>query len=215
MLAPEVKKVVHDISKTIENKSVLTQVNTLSDKELLSQYKKESVCLNDASILDKSICYETNEIITTPIKKAIVEKKVLTIYEWAFNQMSEASGFIKFVYLLSFFALSIQILQFQIINFYKNNDSVYNYFIDNRHTISEYAVNTPPTLGVLATMYAFSEFSTSTGSSLSLMEAFRDSVYDAVSTTIIGGMVFTINMALNIFIQRDIKSYAGDNSDAK
>jgi hypothetical protein len=202
MLAPKIELKINDVANTIDEKVVHTV--KLNDKEESAKHDRQIACLNDATILDKTICFEKDEVIKEPIKQTseVKEEIKLTSVEWGKKQILDASFFIQLVYVVSLFALTIQLYQYLLLR--SNNAS--DFLIENRQTISEACINIPPVLGVLATLFAFAQSTAMANSGLSVMEAFRSGVFDATSTTILGGMVYGFNMVLHIYIQRELKA---------
>lgn len=70
--------------------------------------------------------------------------------------------------------------------------------------VSDWAINTPPILGVLANLVSFSLVLD--GGASSILESFAGYFFAAVITTIIGGLFYMINLFLNIFIQPVLNS---------
>ena len=73
---------------------------------------------------------------------------------------------------------------------------------------SEWAINVPPTLGVLGTIIAMAIAigSKGTTSPEDFMELFIQNFWAAVSTTILGGIVYTVNLGLHAII--DLLSFS-------
>lgn len=204
ILAPKVvKKVLVDTP----NQSIVVPLASAKDSELLMQYSNETICLKDVTITDKSKCFEQHNKPALKKREINIHRetpKRTTPFEWALNQIVNASLFIQLMYFLSFVALTRQIKLYLILKYYPYNDATFKYYLDNRDTISDFTTNIPVMGGVLATMFAFSEYAGSADSSMALMEAFKVSVYDGVSTTLVGGMVYMFNMYLNISIQKEV-----------
>lgn len=111
--------------------------------------------------------------------------------------------FIQFIYLLQFCALWIQtsiVMSILLARLFKQ--SVHDY-----PAAARWAIDAPPILGVVGTLYAFSVAATvgASGSALRLSEVFRASFEDAVLTTMIGGLIYVINLALNILKESNVK----------
>ena len=199
--------------KMIENKSHTEKITKpieikrkLSDNEFLTQTNQETKCIKDEKIIDKSECFK-HSVVKPVIPKVIQKKpteKALTSSQWAYKQITTASLFVQLMYFVAFFALSFQLMQYFVLKNYPRNSSLYIYISQNRDTISDFTVNIPITGGVLATMFSFSEYSSLANNSMELMSVFKESVYDGVSTTLVGGMVYMVNMYLNIEIQKEI-----------
>lgn len=94
--------------------------------------------------------------------------------------------------------LSIQIFFFAYTVWLPKSDTI-DYYI---YQASDWAINTPPILGVLVNLLAF-------GAMLSqgahkIQSLFTENFYLAIVTTLIGGFFYVINMALKIIIQSRI-----------
>jgi hypothetical protein len=69
--------------------------------------------------------------------------------------------------------------------------------------ISDWAINTPPILGVLANLVSFSSL---LSRGVGIQSIFSDYFFQAVITTLIGGLFYMINLALKIVIHPRIDS---------
>ena len=69
--------------------------------------------------------------------------------------------------------------------------------------VSDWAINTPPIIGVLGTIISFSILVAQSGD---IQESFSKSFFDAALTTIAGGLIYSINLFLKIFIFKHMKS---------
>jgi len=111
--------------------------------------------------------------------------------------------FIQFIYLLQFCALWIQTsIVMSILLARLGKQAMQDY-----PAAARWAIDAPPILGVIGTLYAFSVAATvgTSGSALRLSEGFRSSFEDAVLTTMIGGSIYVINLALNILKDSNAK----------
>lgn len=123
----------------------------------------------------------------TPSAEAPPEKACGIPY---FCRFSEAI-FIQAVYTAQFLALWLQ-------------TAIVLYLIGRRQAahkfdaLSRWATDAPPVLGVAGTLYAFA-MAAALAEQEKLSAVFRASFDDAVMTTLIGILVFVINLALNIF----------------
>lgn len=111
--------------------------------------------------------------------------------------------FIQFIYLLQFCALWIQtslVISMLLARLFKQAPQDYP-------AAARWAVDAPPILGVVGTLYAFSVAATvgASASALRLSEVFRASFEDAVLTTMVGGLIYVINLALNILKDSNVK----------
>ena len=207
VLAPKTtQKLVGETNHTNKSSKQIDIQQKLSDNAFLAETNEEVKCIEDAKRVDKSECFN-HPVVEPQIPKDIKEEaaiKTLTSSQWAYKQITTASLFVQLMYFVAFFALSFQLMQYFVLKNYPKNSSLYIYISKNRDTISDLTVNIPITGGVLATMFSFSEYSSLANNSIELMSIFKESVYDGVSTTLVGGMVYMVNMYLNIEIQRDV-----------
>lgn len=70
--------------------------------------------------------------------------------------------------------------------------------------LSDWALNTPPILGVLANLLTFA-LTVSNGTE-AIQSLFSEYFFEAVVTTLIGGLFYVINLALKVIIQSRIDS---------
>jgi len=115
------------------------------------------------------------------------------------NIIDATNNFILLIYFLFITALTAQ-LHLLILSFIKKNK------LPNKlifHT-SEWAINSPPILGVIGTILSFSLLIyNSKGSSLEGL--FNEYFFTAAITTIIGGFIYVFNLFLNICIHSQLK----------
>jgi hypothetical protein len=94
--------------------------------------------------------------------------------------------------------LTLQIFLVLYVWYFRKSDS--EIFSEKISSLSEWAINVPPTFGVLGTIVAMA-FAISDKSSLkspeAFMEAFMQNFQIAVSTTVIGGIIYALNLGLN------------------
>jgi len=113
---------------------------------------------------------------------------------------------IPLIYLIVLITFLLQVIllslsnSYQMLNNYlteKKLDSIFLYS-------SEWAVNAPPVLGVIGTIYAFSMVVGNLQDMSSLSTVFKDNFSNAALTTIIGGSVYCLNLMINIFIAKNL-----------
>lgn len=158
----------------IENTVLLEESHTLLNKNLLY-----SECLS--STIDWGVnCHEK-----------IKNKKTFNTEKTISNKTKKGDNFlIKIIYLLLILALNIQIALFIYTFTAKKGVSIYFFHL------SDWAINSPPILGVLGTIISFAMLMNSDD----IQKVFSDNFFSAAITTIIGGMFYTINLFLKIRI---------------
>lgn len=62
--------------------------------------------------------------------------------------------------------------------------------------LTDWAINAPPILGVVGTIIAFSGFISASGGSAITGDAFGKAFFDAAATTVVGGLIYVINLLL-------------------
>lgn len=200
ILTPKVNKIV---SNTIE-KNQVSSMKEVSYKEVISNKGLYIECVESLPIEKVSEC---ENYVNASTKKEASKKslkivvKEPTRVDLALNKLLDSDIFIKSIYILILFAIIVQLNMYYII---KSNvkDSLYQYVVRNKFYLSEYAINSPLTAGVIATLYSFSLFALNSSSGANLMEVFKISVFDAIATTIVGGTAYILNLWLNSTIQQ-------------
>lgn len=72
--------------------------------------------------------------------------------------------------------------------------------------LSDWAINAPPILGVIGTIIAFAGFITGSGSAAISPDLFGRSFFDAAATTVVGGLIYVINLLLYASFARQIEA---------
>lgn len=169
--------------KTVESKHVanleVTALEHMSNsvrdakcfKDILNGENEFDKCQSNKSAYDENIgSKQKKDQLKTPLIRAI---------EW-----------------LLILSISVQLfLAFYVIFLCKNK--IFDRYI---FRISDWAINTPPILGVLANLLSFALMLSKGGKTV---EALFSSNYffEAIVTTLIGGLFYIFNLALNIVIQ--------------
>jgi hypothetical protein len=113
---------------------------------------------------------------------------------------------ISSIYILTFITFLTQIILLSWSNYYKELseffsektlDSIFLY-------ASEWAINAPPVLGVVGTIFSFGIVVSNINDMSSLSTVFKENFANAALTTIIGGSVYVLNLFLNIFIAKNL-----------
>ncbi len=119
------------------------------------------------------------------------------------NSKSEGNNFVVkiitlFIEFLLIAGLAIQ-LYFFVYTKYLSKSITIDYYIFHA---SDWAINTPPILGVLVNLLAFGAMLSQGAHKIQTL--FTENFYLAIVTTLIGGFFYVINMFLKIFIQSRI-----------
>jgi hypothetical protein len=69
---------------------------------------------------------------------------------------------------------------------------------------SEFAVNAPTVIGVMGTIFSFGMIVSLSGDIANLSSLFKENFANSALTTIIGAMVYVLNLYLNIFISKNL-----------
>ncbi|MGQ0674001.1 MAG: hypothetical protein ACT4N2_14145 [Hyphomicrobium sp.] len=72
--------------------------------------------------------------------------------------------------------------------------------------LCDWAINAPPILGVVGTIIAFAGFISSSGSSVISPELFGKAFFDAAATTVVGGLIYVVNLLLLAALARDLNA---------
>jgi len=182
---------------SIDSRQKITQ-QPHSAKEVIDSSTKILECMDGNETQNSMHCFETDK------KESVVSIPKSNQFTIIMDKFLESKLFIQFIYGAILVALMIQLILFME-SFYLVNNR-YKWLERNRYNISEYSTNTPPVLGVAATLFAFGAFAASSSSSGELMTLFRENVFDAVTTTIYGSLVYTINSLLHIKIAQEEES---------
>jgi len=110
---------------------------------------------------------------------------------------------VAWIYATIYFCLAIQLtLFFTVISSYKK--SSLKLVFQKMRNFSEWAINVPPTLGVLGTIIAMAIAiggKSAMNSPEEFMKTFMQNFQSAVTTTVLGGIVYTINLLLSSFME--------------
>lgn len=106
---------------------------------------------------------------------------------------------IKLIYFLIWFALFMQIFLTLDYFIFGGDSLIRKYYFQ----VVDKAVNSPPILGVIGTIYSFSVYTTNLKSGVDLIEGFKNSFFDASFTTIMAGFIYIINLYLKVIILKE------------
>jgi len=159
-----------------------------------------------------------DSLINTPIdRESIVIQEINS--HWYSNLTGYLPKFVFFdyisqkensvisaIYILTYITFLTQIVLLSWSNYYrelseffseKTLDSLFLY-------ASEWAINAPPVLGVVGTIFSFGIVVSNLSDPSSLGTVFKENFANAALTTIIGGSVYVLNLFLNIFIAKNL-----------
>ncbi len=175
--------------RIFKEKAILKCEKEISGFNNDSMRKKEE-CRKEIELLEKAEPF--NRLKRDEPSNASSQKKSENIKKLAIMKtFIDTNHFIRFIYTLLIITLAIQLsIAFLINN--ESNDSIF--------AISNWAINSPPILGVIGTIYSFADFTLSSNIQKGLFDIFKNNFYDAATTTIIGGTFFVINLAILILI---------------
>lgn len=113
---------------------------------------------------------------------------------------------IPLIYLLTMLTFLLQTLLLTGSNYYKELSEFFSEKkLDGLFLYSsEWAINTPPVLGVVGTIFSFGMVVSNLEDMSSLSTVFKDNFSNAALTTIIGGTVYVLNLCMNIFIAKNL-----------
>jgi len=100
----------------------------------------------------------------------------------------------------------IQSMLLALSNYYKE---LVEYFtekkVDNLFIYtSEWTINAPPVLGVVGTIFSFGIVVSNMSDMSGLTTLFKENFADAALTTILGGIVYVLNLLVNIFVVKNL-----------
>jgi len=159
-----------------------------------------------------------DSLINTPVDlESIVDQEINS--HWYSNLIGYLPKFVFFdyisqkdnvvisaIYILTFVSFLTQVVLLSWSNYYrelsdffseKTLDSLFLY-------ASEWAINAPPVLGVVGTIFSFGIVVSNISDMSSLSTVFKENFANAALTTIIGGSVYVMNLFLNIFIAKNL-----------
>jgi len=161
---------------------------------------------------------KVDSLINTPVDRELIVFQEINSH-WYSNLISYLPKFVFFdyisqkdnvvisaIYILTFVSFLTQVVLLSLSNYYrelsdffseKTLDSIFLY-------ASEWAINAPPVLGVVGTIFSFGIVVSNISDMSSLSTVFKENFANAALTTIIGGSVYVMNLFLNIFIAKNL-----------
>jgi len=159
-----------------------------------------------------------DSLINTPVDRELIVFHEINSH-WYSNLIGYLPKFVFFdyisqkdnvvisaIYILTFVSFLTQVVLLSLSNYYrelsdffseKTLDSIFLY-------ASEWAINAPPVLGVVGTIFSFGIVVSNISDMSSLSTVFKENFANAALTTIIGGSVYVMNLFLNIFIAKNL-----------
>lgn len=141
-----------------------------------------TTCLNKHS---KNLSIDCNEKILEEKNDNKIEKE------------ENNNPLIQTIYLLMILTLNVQISIF--IYAYSEKEPIHQAFFH----LSDWAINSPPMLGVLGTILSFALLVGNMDDG-NILDVFTESFFDAAITTIIGGLIYVFNLLLKVKIYTKI-----------
>ena len=161
---------------------------------------------------------KVDSLINTPVDRELIVFQEINSH-WYSNLIGYLPKFVFFdyisqkdnvvisaIYILTFVSFLTQVVLLSLSNYYrelsdffseKTLDSIFLY-------ASEWAINAPPVLGVVGTIFSFGIVVSNISDMSSLSTVFKENFANAALTTIIGGSVYVMNLFLNIFIAKNL-----------
>lgn len=178
--------------------------------------KYESVLVQNTKIeqvAERIISKDIKEVVLEEIKGVKKHNNIDKIVKSFFNEFvffdylfNNNNIVIPLIYLLILMTFLLQAFLLALSNYYdeltqfmseKKLDNLFLYS-------SEWAVNSPPVLGVVGTIFSFGMVVSNMADMSSLSTVFKENFSNAALTTIIGGSIYVLNLLLNIFIAKNL-----------
>lgn len=178
-----------NLNQPVEVNMTLPSDEELYNKSFLKfQEKCGSLEFDCEALIQKDINETKARLMDTNHSMEKENSQNITFLEYVFD----TNYMIIFIYMLLILAVNFPISTVLYIKFGKI-DKLDNVFFD----ITDWSINTPPILGVLGTIIAFALLVAQGGN---IQDAFSRAFFDAALTTIAGGLIYTLNLALKIYI---------------
>lgn len=196
---PKVKYV--PVKEAFDINTEIAEMNqTLNFLEVYKEYKI------DLEISEKLHLKNESELIISEAKNIRILEGLMNRYIFFDYILKNNNSVIPLLYLLTMLTFLLQTILLAWSNYYglllnffneKKLDSIFLYS-------SEWAINAPPVLGVVGTIFAFGMVVGNLSDMSSLSTVFKENFANAALTTIIGGSVYVLNLFLNIFIAKNL-----------
>jgi hypothetical protein len=183
-------------SKKEDVNKVTVQHNTNAE---LNETKRILECQKEypnISTIEHKKCVE-NIVDTKNINNSFWNS--IAMYRYMTDKEKAPDFVIKLIYILIWIALWMQTSLLFFSLFCKNLGIIKDYYFH----IVDTALNSPPILGVMGTIYSFAIYTTELDNTSDLIEGFKSSFFDAAFTTIIAGFIYVINLYFKIIILKE------------
>lgn len=171
----------------------------LKYKPSINQKKEAGVHISEDVMLYNKLlteCFEKyNYDVLIDCEKKVKEANNKKEVE---NKKEGTNYLIYIIYLLMILALNTQLSIF--VDSYMQKEKLNEVFFH----LSDWAINSPPMLGVLGTIISFALL-VGTMKEGNIQDIFTKSFFDAAITTIIGGLIYVFNLLLKVKIYTRIK----------
>ena len=174
---------------------------TVSEQTMIVEKIDSSIEANSKKhVLDDINGVDSTEKLKSSTDSSIEEVK---FFQYVFKNNNDV---IPMIYILLYISFIVQILLLAWSRYYKElRELVDEKKLDNLFLYtSEWAINAPPVLGVVGTIFSFGMVVSNLSDVSSLSTVFKDNFANAALTTIIGGSVYVINLFINIFIAKNL-----------
>lgn len=179
-----------DIDKVAVQYDTSTELN--ETKRILECQKEYP----NISTIEHKKCVE-NSVDTKSIDNSFLDS--IAMYRYMTDKDKAPDFVIKLIYILIWIALWMQTSLLFFSLFCKNLGVIKDYYFH----IVDTALNSPPILGVMGTIYSFAIYTTELDNTSDLIEGFKSSFFDAAFTTIIAGFIYVINLYFKIIILKE------------
>jgi len=192
-------KIASDIESNITFDDAVILYNQLLEEENKRFNKKDE----PLSIFDANMIY--SRVLTTCLHKHrkdihidCTEKILEEKNDNKNTKEDENNALIETIYLLMILTLNVQLSIF--IYAYSEKEQIDKAFFH----LSDWAINSPPMLGVLGTILSFALLVGNMDDG-NILDVFTKSFFDAAITTIIGGLIYVFNLLLKVKIYTKIE----------
>jgi len=188
-------QLVNPVTKKSEN-------NTTKEFHLKKELSIVTPCLLECQNKYNNLDSKHKECIHICNNEKIVDDSIfsnIAMYVYMTDEKKSPDFVIKLIYILIWFALWMQTSLLLFSLFCKELGIFKKYYFH----IVDTALNSPPILGVMGTIYSFAIYTTKLNSTSDLIAGFKSSFFDAAFTTIIAGFIYLINLYFKIIILRD------------
>ena len=176
--------------------------NTSNEFNIKIELSKTTPCLLACQKKYSNLDEKHKKCIHICNNEKIIDNSIfsnIAMYVYMTDEKKSPDFVIKLIYILIWFALWMQTTLLLFSLFCENLGLFKRYYFH----IVDTALNSPPILGVMGTIYSFAIYTTKLESTSDLIAGFKSSFFDAAFTTIIAGFIYLINLYFKIIILRD------------